>query len=278
MRMRPEYRIYPSLIDAFTQYERSDAIWEQYWGFSENPPHSPEEFRDLQFRTVIDRINRVPMAWEDSEAADRGTALNEVVDCMVEHRCSAKCDVQRVYGMRATGNAGSMSDACEVSGDVESAGEVVGLNVGYNKRVFYFPITLVRELAAYFKGMVAQQYIEAPLETSCGRVILYGFTDYIAPFAVHDLKTTGKYSVGKYRHNMQHLVYPYILHATGSGVRLFEYNVAECGRGGSWATYTETYTFDPGRDIPALTRRVEDFISFIEENRGLIRDKKIFNG
>lgn len=273
-----KYRIYPSLLDAYTQYVRSDDIWDKYWGFSENPPHTPEEFREKQLRSCIDRINRVPMAWEDSEAADRGTALNEVVDCLVEHRPSKRCVVARVYGRNVTGNAGSAFDAPEMSGDVEESPEVEALDVAYNKRVFRFDIMLVRSLAAYLSGSLTQQRVEAVLPTAFGDVTLYGLPDYIRPFSVVDLKTTGSYSFGKYRHNAQHLVYPYIIEQTGGSARLFEYRVVELNKWGKWEQFSETYTYDPERDIPTLTRMVEDFIRFVEENRNNITDKKIFNG
>ena len=91
---QPNYNIYPSLLDSFQQYVDSDIIWEKYWGFSNNPPHTLEEFHDIQFQSVIDRINRVPY---DNEAVAKGTAFNEVVDCMIEHRKSDKVEVEKVY-------------------------------------------------------------------------------------------------------------------------------------------------------------------------------------
>lgn len=273
----PEYKIYPSLLDAYMQYLRSDEVWEGYWAFSENPPHTPEEFRAMQWQTVIDRINRVPIPWEEREAADRGTALNEVVDCLVDGRPSQKCRVERVYATEITGNAGDMYDASEVSGDVRVTDRVTALDVTYDGRTFRFDIALCRKLASSFAGSVTQSYAEAELQTDFGPVLLYGFPDYIRPFSVHDLKTTGRYAVGKYRHNSQHLVYPYILREKGCEVNLFEYDVAELGKRGEWHIYTETYAFDTSRDIPLLRHRVEDFIRFINENRGYITDKKIFN-
>lgn len=81
MNQQPKYRIYATLLDAFGAYLNSDVIWDKYWGWSENPPHTPEEFHEQQFQELIDRINRKPF---DSEAADRGTAFNEIIDCMIE--------------------------------------------------------------------------------------------------------------------------------------------------------------------------------------------------
>ena len=74
------YCIYATLLDAFWGYLNSDVIWDKYWGWSENPPHTSEEFHEQQFHELIDRINRKPF---DSEAADRGTAFNEIIDCMI---------------------------------------------------------------------------------------------------------------------------------------------------------------------------------------------------
>ena len=86
------YCIYATLLDAYWGYLNSDVIWEKYWGWSENPPHTPEEFHELQFQELIDRINRKPF---DSEAADKGTAFNELVDALIE-----KSQAER-YGCRA---------------------------------------------------------------------------------------------------------------------------------------------------------------------------------
>ena len=57
---QPNYRIYATLLDAFWGYLNSDVIWDKYWGWSENPPHTPEEFHEQQFHELIDRINRKP--------------------------------------------------------------------------------------------------------------------------------------------------------------------------------------------------------------------------
>ena len=242
---QPKYRFYPTLLDAFADYLSSDALWERYWGWSDNPPHTPEEFRQKQFEELIDRINRVPF---DSEAADRGTAFNEVVDALIEMR--------KPRGM-----------------DVERTADNASYLVAYNGRRFAFPIALCREFARYYQGALTQQRVSAPLPTSLGTVELYGVIDELMPLSVHDIKTTSAYYVGKYKAHWQHVVYPYCLTQTGSDVRLFEYNVTDLRQ-----TYTETYLFDPGRDIPRLVAHCEDFIRFLQENRELITDKKIFGG
>lgn len=253
MQQQLNFKFYATLLDSFSQYVNSEAIWEKYWGYSENPPHTPEEFRQQQFQSLIDRINRVPF---DSEKADRGTAFNEVIDCMILHKNSEKVKVQRVRG--------------------DNDEKVIGLNATYNSRTFFFPLEMVREFADYYQGALPQQYIQAVLPTIFGNVLLYGYMDYVKPFCTHDLKTTGQYSVGNYKNHWQHRVYPYAMMMNGCNVPDFEYNICEIGKS-YYRTYTESYSFVPDRDIPILTQHCEDFIRFLQTNRELITDKKIFN-
>lgn len=272
MNQQPKYRIYATLLDAFGAYLNSDVIWDKYWGWSENPPHTPEEFHEQQFQELIDRINRKPF---DSEAADKGTAFNEVIDCMVENRKSETVQVEKIYKVIREG-------ACDETGkplyyDEVQTNEVIGLKATYNNRVFTFPISLCREFSGYFKGALTQQRVEAIIPTAYGNVLVYGVIDELMPASVHDIKTTGSYTVGKFKDHHQHLVYPYALMKNGSDVRTFEYNIVEFNKGGYVVdTYTETYVFNPERDIPILTNHCEEFIRFLEENRELITDKRFW--
>ena len=240
--MRPKFKFYATLLDAFSNYLRSDAIYERYWGFSENPPHTPEEFKEQQFQSLIDTINRVPF---DSEAADRGTCFNEIVDALIENRKPNGVEVERVDG--------------------------VLYRALYNGRTFDFPIALCLEFANYYKGALTQQRVEAILPTCFEEVLVYGVIDELMPLSIHDIKTTGNYYVGKFKDHWQHIVYPYCLMRNGGDVRLFEYNITDFKN-----TYTESYTFVPERDIPILTDHCEEFIRFLNDNRDLITDKKIF--
>jgi len=270
---KPKYRFYATLLDSYTNYTRSYIIWEKYWGWSKNPPHTPDEFLQIQFQSLIDRINRVPF---DSEPADKGTAFNEVIDCMVEHRKSDKVAVERIYKVERDG-AFEPGTNIPIFYEETTTDEVIGLRATYNNRTFDFDIRLCREFAGYFAGAMTQVLVSAVLPTAYGDVEVYGYIDELKPQSVHDIKTTGSYSVGKFKHNSQHLVYPYCLYMDGSTVRLFEYNVAEIDKYGRWKSFTESYMFVPERDIPVLTARCEELIRFIEEHRDLITDKKIFN-
>lgn len=250
--MSVKYNFYATLLDSFNGYLNSDLVWQKYWGWSENPPHTSEEFHVLQFDELINRINRVPF---DSEKADRGTAFNEVVDCLIENRKSESVQVEKIY----TDN------------------NATALRATYNNRTFDFPLSICREFSEYFKGALTQQRVESILPTRYGNVLLYGYIDELMPLSVHDIKTTGSYSAFKFKDHFQHLVYPYCLIQSGNDIRTFEYNIAEFNKyGAPVGTYTETYVFDPERDIPILTDHVERLIEFLEENKHLITDKKIF--
>lgn len=244
------YKFYATLLDGYQDYLRSSEIYREYWGFSENPSKTEDEFEAEQLEGLINRINRVPF---DSEAADKGTAFNEVVDCLI-----LNCKTDR--------------EDMEIVSDRDK-GVIV---VTFKDRKFTFPLNLCREFANYYKGAVPQVYTEAVLQTRYGDVLLYGYIDELMPTCVHDIKTTGKYSVGKFLHHWQHIVYPYALQQEGNNICDFEYNIAVMAKYGEPKTYTESYTFVPERDIPRLQAHCEGLIEFIEMKRELITDRKIF--
>jgi hypothetical protein len=255
MKKHPEYLVYATLLDAYQAYIGSDSIYTEYWGYSENPPFSEDEFHEKQRQALIDRINRVPMSWQDSAKADRGTTFNEIVDCMILNCQSAKMPIT------------SDKDKGIITAE-------------YNGRTFCFPTSLCREFASYYKGAVPQVRTEALLPTLYGDVSLYGYIDELMPASVHDIKTTGKYAAGKFKNHWQHIVYPYCLCENGNSVYDFEYNVAVFNQTKevmSYETFTEYYNYVPEVDIPRLTKHVEGLISFICQHRELITDKKIFN-
>lgn len=247
---KPNYRFYATLLDTFQGYLSSSEIYQEYWGMSEDPAKTEEEFEKEQFQSLIDKINRVPMKWEDSEAADKGTAFNEVVDCLMAGRKSEKMTLKSEVGI---------------------------INADYNNRRFVFPLALCREFAEYFKGGQSNVFTEGTLPTKFGNVVLYGYIDELMPFKIHDIKTTSKYKAGKFRNGWQHIVYPYCLNLEGNKITEFEYNVAVLGTNNNYSTFTEFYRFIPDRDEVILTSHVEALIEFIETNRNLITDTKIFN-
>lgn len=274
MSQQPRYQIYPSLMDKYTNYLRSADIYDKYWGGSENPPFTYEEFEAQQFADLIDGINRVP---KDLPQADIGTAFNEIVDCMVLGVKSDKMPIERVYLPSADG----------------STNEVGCLKAELNGRFFVFPIEMCREFADYYKACnaIPQKFVEGLIDTPRGLVRLYGYVDELTDHGVHDIKTSGSYEAFKFKGNAQHLVYPYCLNAMGIEVREFSYDLAHIDsgikRGAPVPDYIEVkylgshqeeYSYIADRDEPILRERLCALIDFLEAHRDLITDTKIFGG
>lgn len=241
--MSIKYKLYATLLDSFESYLSSSRIYNMYWGFSENPKLTEDEFEKQQFQDLINRINRVPF---ESEAAEKGTAFNEMIDCIIENRQSDKYKI-------------------------ESIREHDTINVRNEKWEFNFPLKLSSEIAKRLSGALTQQLVSGVLPTKYGDVLLYGYLDEMLPFKVVDIKTTGKYSAFKYRDNWQHKVYPFCLNNNGILINDFEYVVTDFKK-----VYTEFYTYNPDRDFALLQGFCERFIEFLEANRHLITDAKIF--
>lgn len=239
----PKYQFYATLLDGFENYINSSRTYQEYWGFAEEPSKTEEQFEQEQFQGLIDRINRVPF---ESEAADKGTAFNEVVDCIIENRTS---DKMQIKSYRESGV----------------------IAVSYKQHLFNFPFDLCVEMAKYLEGALTQQYTEGYIETKYGIVKLYGFIDQLMPFKIVDIKTTGKYSAFKYKGNWQHKVYPFTLNQNGVLLNEFEYVITDFKN-----TWTEHYLFNPELDVLALREHCERLIEFLEINRHLITDTKIF--
>jgi hypothetical protein len=238
------YKFYATLLDSFQNYIESSKLWNMYWGGSENPSISEEDFEREQFQGLIDRINRVPF---ESEAADKGTCYNELIDCLILNKKPEKEMEFKTY---------------------KDLGVIAA---AYKSYIWEFPLDLTLKIRDYFKDSIPQVHVSAPLETKYGTVELYGYIDELLPFKVCDLKTTGKYNAFKFRDHWQHMVYPYCLIESGNLINDFEYVVTDFKQ-----IYIEQYSFVTERDVPLLVEHCERFIEFLESNRELITDKKIF--
>ena len=238
-----KYRFYATLLDAFQNYLDSEKNYSTFYS-SDNPSLSCDEYEDKVFKEFIDKLNRVPFS---SEAADRGTAFNEVVDCLISN---------------------TKSEKCEFTID-ETLGNVFAI---YKNQQFVFPLKLCREFAEYYQGGISQVFVSGTIETKYGTVELYGYIDELLPFTIHDIKTTKHYQSSKFLHHWQHKVYPYCLSQQGCENWLFEYNVTDFNE-----TFTESYSCEPGKYIPDLIDHCERLIEFLESYRHLITDRKLFN-
>ena len=161
---QPNYNIYPSLLDAFGSYINSSQIYQEYYGFAEEPAVSEEEFEQQKYQDLINKINRVPF---ESEAADKGTMFNEVIDCIVENRKSEKMKIETNYAAPA-------------------------IQVCWKNWMHSFNVQDCKTIAKAVKGAICQNYQEGFLQTKYGVVKIYGYSDFLLPFRVVDLKTTAK--------------------------------------------------------------------------------------
>ncbi len=220
--MMVQYKIYATLLDAFQRYLHSD---------------SEEAVQEL-----LDKINRVPY---ENEAAEKGTAFNNLVDQCIKENLLLSSD-SGVISHPHTSRTGE-------------------------QYVFEFKTSIINEMVCKFKGAVSQVYCEGVLPTRYGDVLLYGFIDELLGGVVYDIKTTGRYEFPKFLHAWQHVVYPYCLVANGVDVDTFEYTVTDFSN-----VYREEYFYRADRDVPRLVAIVERFIEFLQARVLDITDKKVF--
>lgn len=270
MNQPPKYRFYPSLLDKFEQYLRADEQVESFWNVDNETGEykkSPEEIEAELKQTLLDAINRVPF---ESEAADRGTAFNAIIDCYI-HRKKHIPNEREPYTIIGDEETNIIQVAFP-STDIAPA------------RHFLFDRAWCIEQSRYFAGALSQVFVSATISTRYGDVELYGFIDELLRDTAYDIKATSKYDFGKYEHGWQRHVYPYCLIASGQmgSVKAFEYTAYQL-KGGTSRTplisgtqYPEYYTYNHEQTVKLLTAHCEHFIEFLEANREFITDKKIF--
>lgn len=259
MSSRPAYKIYPSILDGFQGLLDSDRNWEKFYGSSEAPSLSPSEYEQKVERELIDKVNRVPFT---SEAASKGTAFNEIVDCILLHVPATREDC-KIASVRE-------ADAPYIKAEID------GFEFRYSE-------ALCRRMAAFYKGAIPQYRLSAILHTKYGPVELYGNADYLLPDSVHDLKTTSKYEFGKFEDHWQRYTYPYCLLESGdyTEVKDFTFDVLVWRENNGILDaefYSESYRYDHRAATAKLTLICEQFIAWLELHRAEITNKKIFGG
>ena len=244
-------RIYPSLLDRYTEYARANETWEKFWGNSETPKVSPEDFERKQLIAFIDTVNRVPF---DSEAADRGTAFNELVDCLILRRK----------------NEDKMS--------IERNDNLYHCTLHSTGREFDFDVRLAAKMMHRYNLATPQVLVEAPIKVGGEDVLLFGYIDELMPEDIHDIKTTSKWEFGKFRHHAQHLVYPYCVRHMGGNTSQFHYDIIQWGKEPGQEEFNiETYMWT-SESYERLHTLVSDCVSLIKQYRPLITDKRVFGG
>ena len=193
--LQPRYRIYPSLLDKFQQLLRADEELESFWNVDNETGDYKQSLGEIEAKLekeLIDAINRVPFS---SEAADKGTAFNAIIDCWItgeKHIPSARSPYQ-IIGNTEQNIIQVYFPATDISPE----------------RNFLFDRNWCIKQAEYFKGAVPQVFVKAILPTFYGDVELYGYVDEVMRDKVSDIKTTSKYEFGKYTNHWQRPVYPY---------------------------------------------------------------------
>lgn len=287
MNQQPKYRFYPTLLDSFQNYVDSDSIWDKYYGNSETPPVTMEEFHDQKLQDLLDSINRVER--EPSEAAAKGTCLNEIVDRIIMKRNNPESEVivKTVRDLESCKEAIEQRLIYLESSDEEieqiatnRAKELLGMirqafiYASVDGFEFCFDINFCKEIAKYFDGCLCQYKTSAILPVSKGNVELYGYIDYLQERSIFDLKTTKNYAFGNYAKYNQRHAYPYCMEESGmmSEVRDFEFTAYQLSGGNSRTPLItgkqnkEVYTYSRSLSVEILTDNCERFIDFINDN------------
>lgn len=243
---------------------------------------TPDEMCAKLEQDLLDAVNRKER--EPSRAADRGTCFNEIVDCLIENRNSNRKDV-----------------VLHTSRNKE--GQPVAIIAEMDGFTFQFDVDMCRNAAKYFKGSVTQQYVEAPMQTCYGNVLLYGYIDEWVKDKMYDIKTTTYYTPWKFESGLQRHVYPWCAIESGliDNISEFEYTVFKLNtytkaRKGedeqavkerhdnmlSYATdiQVERYGYDHKQSGEKLREMCERFIEWLQvkDSQGLITCRRVFNG
>ncbi len=98
-------------------------------------------------------------------------------------------------------------------------------------------------------------------------VEIYGFVDLVGDHKAIDIKTTGRYETDKFAFNFQNL---YLLGLKKYNINQLDYLITDMEQ-----VYLESYYLD-SYDFRPLFNQLDVFTDFLETNRKLITDKKIF--
>lgn len=275
----PDYKIYPSALIKFQQLLDYEQVAEEDWNKvsqaaldrGEYPGSevgdyklTPDEMHtqiEVELINSINRIEKGPM-----EAADKGTAFNEIVDCLIENRPSSRED-------------------CVLGSLITPEGRRI-IRAAINSFIFDYDIDLCRESADFFKGSIPQYLAKAEMQTSRGTVELYGYIDEWVGPRMYDIKTTSRYDFGKFEKGWQRHIYPWCVIESGEATEIqsFTYWVVEWAyqRKGEPLTaknvYEETYTYDHAESGRKIAEMLELFLAWLESRREYIQDRRIFGG
>lgn len=285
---KPKYRFYPSILDKFQSfvdttaedyfYQDEKGNWHKNYNESTGEyAFSDSEVYEMAKDDLINSINRIRTT---SEAASKGTAFNELVDALITGRKSEVVKTRRVY-IHPDGRIIHSEPALN-----PKLFKLIAIEAELDGYKFEYSLELLKNTAEYFKGCLNQVYTSATIETSYGTVELYGYIDELRKDVVYDIKTTKSYQFGKYQKYWQQHVYPYCLIESGecTDIDTFEFTCYQLSGGTKKSPiitgkiYPEVYKYQHEYSKALIKAHCERFIEFLEENKHLITDKKIFSG
>lgn len=264
-----KYRFSPSALDKFQKLLDAEAYFESDFNNTDaGPKQSLDEIRAEREKELLDHINKVDMA--PTEAASRGTALNELVDQFIRWHYT-DTPFEEIYDKSGRVNVGNITEhtvECECEGFS-----------------FVFARELVEYLAERLQNGTPQLHAEAWLSVDDDSwVLLHGYPDYIMPRQVTDLKTTTSYSFGKYERYWQRYVYPYILKLSGymQECDMFEFLAVELKADRKTGIIAGSVASEQYTDV-SLSKCEEKlrwicsaFIGWIEDHKSQIYEQRIF--
>lgn len=282
---QPNYFFSPTLLDQYCSLCNSDAIWEKYYGHSETPQYTTEEFHETKYQELIDRINGIKSPTTEAQA--KGTCLNEIVDCIIKKKAVPSGGVF-IKTIRTLDDYLEIVMAKAKPTTEEERTQITKRAVEFLGRIgkafiyasleefeFFFDIDFCKGIADYFHDCICQFYVAANLETEKGVVELHGYLDYFRMKSIYDLKTTSRgYSFGDYTHYNQRFAYPYCMIKSGmmTEVQDVEFTAYKLVGGNSrnllitGEQNKEVYTFDMQQSVEILKKNCEGFIDFINNN------------
>lgn len=292
---KKDYAFSPSLLDAYQRmldttaeeyfWKDEAGAWHLNWNEKEETLHySEEEVNALLKQEFLDKVNKVPTP--PSEAASKGTAFNEIIDCLILHRKAVNPKVV-IKTVRSGDDLSQARKETGLSEDDKIKFEKIGktfIYAGLDGFEFFFEKEFCLGAAEYFRNSICQYYTKSLLETQKGIVELHGYIDYLRQDKVYDCKTTKRYSFGDFQKKWQRYTYPFTLIESGMmrEVNSFEFTIYVLSGGSSrqpvitGKQYKEIYTYDHEQARNMLTQQCERLAEFLEENKALITNKKVF--
>ena len=302
-----KYRIYPSLLDKFQAYLNVEAEYEGPFNknaYTGEYTPSMEEMEEKLKQSLLNSINRVPY---HSLAADNGTVFNELVDCLHKKRDTFRTDIEfktfKEQGVIAARLSQKEFEDEVFLYDKEGAKSVAAFFEGSCSQL-YVESTLDTALGkVLLYGFIDELKRDIVYDLKTTNMYQFGkfenhWQRFVYPYCLINSKqvkeiTGFEYSIIKWRtrtvkiqkgNSLYRWINPkpfYLLDGKdvpqGTDGAIEQYPDEISAKVHSYEYYQEYYDYDHKEATDKLRYIVESFIEFLEANRPLITDKKIFN-